>query len=331
LIEPRWQAKKRAAEREVFHVRSALAGRHTSTDAAPSHCKRDSSREIGRSAGQVCFIAAAFLLFCLPTMPSQAGREKVHFAAKLDATYAATLFGFPIGGITWTIEVKDDRFTASASGETAGLLRIFAQGHGFANASGTVAGKRAVASNFLVSFTHDNATQRVEIAFSGGKAKEHVSPPRTLNPALVPLTDASRSDVVDPMTALMIYVPGSGDAAVPAACDHKVAVFDGHMRYDLRLTFERIEQVTAAAGYQGPAVVCGIHFIPLAGYDPNRYSIKYLQAERHMEIWLAPVGETRLMVPFRVSVPTPIGVGVLQATRFIWTRQTAGSAATRSN
>jgi hypothetical protein len=33
------------------------------------------------------------------------------------------------------------------------------------------------------------------------------------------------------------------------------------------------------------------------------------------------------MVPFRVAVPTPIGLGVLQATRFVWTREVRHASA----
>jgi len=36
-----------------------------------------------------------------------------------------------------------------------------------------------------------------------------------------------------------------------------------------------------------------------------------------MEMWLAPIAGTRVVAPYRVSVPTPIGVGVLQATEFV--------------
>ena len=32
---------------------------------------------------------------------------------------------------------------------------------------------------------------------------------------------------------------------------------------------------------------------------------------------LAPIAGTRVLVAYRVSVPTPIGVGVMQATQFI--------------
>jgi hypothetical protein len=133
------------------------------------------------------------------------------------------------------------------------------------------------------------------------------------------------------MTALLIHVPGSGDTPVPKACEHTLAVFDGHMRFDLRLVFKRLEMVKAETGYQGPAVVCAVYFSPLAGYEPDRSAIKYLRAERGMEIWLAPLAGTRLMVPFRISVPTPIGVGILQANRFVWTPQSRRSSAMNSN
>jgi hypothetical protein len=119
--------------------------------------------------------------------------------------------------------------------------------------------------------------------------------------------------------------------AGPAACARTIAVFDGRMRFNLKLAFKRIEQVQVQDGYQGPAAVCAVSFTPLAGYDPNRYAIKYLQAERGMEIWLAPLSGTRLMVPYRFSVPTPIGVGILQATRLVWTRQIGRAGSMSAN
>jgi hypothetical protein len=46
-------------------------------------------------------------------------------------------------------------------------------------------------------------------------------------------------------------------------------------------------------------------------------AIKYLAKQRDMEVWLAPVAATRVLVPFRVSIPTPIGLGLMQATQFV--------------
>ena len=82
-------------------------------------------------------------------------------------------------------------------------------------------------------------------------------------------------------------------------------------------SFKRIERVQAQKGYQGPVAVCGVAFVPLAGYVPQRPAIKYLMAQRDMEVWLAPIAGTRVLVPFRAQGPTPIGHAVLEATQFV--------------
>ena len=118
------------------------------------------------------------------------------------------------------------------------------------------------------------------------------------------------------MTALLVYVGGSGATTVPQACERTVAIFDGHTRYNLRLAFERLSTVHAAEGYQGQVVVCAAKFLPVAGYDPKHFLVTYLAAQRETEIWLAPIAGTRLLAPYRASISTPMGVGVLEATTF---------------
>ena len=123
-------------------------------------------------------------------------------------------------------------------------------------------------------------------------------------------------------------VGGIGNPVGPQACQRTNQIFDGRMRYNLQFAYKRMEQVKAEKGYEGPAVVCSITFVPLAGYVPHRAAIKYLTNQREMEVWLAPVGATRVLVPFRVSIPTPIGTGVMLATQFITAAPPHASAAT---
>ena len=83
------------------------------------------------------------------------------------------------------------------------------------------------------------------------------------------------------------------------------------------MAFKRMDQVKADKGYEGPAVVCAVYFSPVAGHIPDRATIKYLVDQRDIEVWLVPIAGTRLVVPFRVAIPTPLGLGVLQATQFV--------------
>jgi hypothetical protein len=73
-------------------------------------------------------------------------------------------------------------------------------------------------------------------------------------------------------------------------------------------------------------VVCAVIFVPVAGYVPSRTAIKYLAKQRDMEAWLAPVGASRVLVPFRVSIPTPLGLGIMQATQFVSVEQPRAAA-----
>ena len=101
-------------------------------------------------------------------------------------------------------------------------------------------------------------------------------PPTSPDPERVPLQEAHRRGVLDPMTAAILRVPGNGDTFVPQACNRKLAIFDGRMRYDLQLAFKRLDRVKSEKGYQGTVVVCSVVFVPVAGHIPSRPVIKYM-------------------------------------------------------
>ena len=156
------------------------------------------------------------------------------------------------------------------------------------------------------------------MVLSNGNVKEYgIEPEPPVDPDRIPITEAHRHSVYDPMTGSMLRVPGTADPLTPEACHTGAAVFDGRMRYDLKLDYKRMESVRAEKGYQGPVVVCAVYFSPVAGYIPDRPVIKYLAAQRNIEIAFAPIAGTRILVPFRMVVPTPLGNAMLEATQFI--------------
>jgi hypothetical protein len=236
---------------------------------------------------------------------------------RLEAQYAVTLGGVPFGKGAWLIDVRDDQFSASVNGATSGIVRWFTKGQGMTTARGTVTAGQPAATIYASSIRTDKRYDDVRMTMGGGNIKDFVAePPSAPSPDRVPLTEAHRRGVSDPMTAAMMRVPGNGDTFVPEACQRTLLIFDGRMRYDLQLSFKRLDKVRSENGYQGTVVVCGVHFAPVAGHIPYRPVIKYLIDLRDTELWLAPIAGTRLMVPYRVSVTTPLGQGILQATQF---------------
>jgi len=266
---------------------------------------------VPRAAARLLAILAC-LFFCT------ALSWPAHAQARLDAQYEATLAGIPIGRGSWTIDIGDDQYSASAFGGTTGLLRAIANSSGTGAAQGHVVNGALVATHYSASTTTSKRTEAIHITLVNGNVKDYgIDPTPPVDPDRVPVTDAHRKGVFDPMTASLLRVPGNGDPLTPEACRAGAAVFDGRMRYDLQLDFKRMEMVKAEKGYYGQVVVCAIYFHPVAGYIPNRPVIKYLAAARNIEIAFAPIAGTRFLVPFRMVVPTPLGTAALEATRFI--------------
>ncbi len=238
--------------------------------------------------------------------------------SKLEARYSVSLAGIPLGSGTWVVDVTGDQYTAVANGRTTGLVKLIADGSGSAGSRGTFQGASVASSGYMANTVSDKKTDEVRMVLRGGVVKEVLAePPLEPSPDRVPVTDAHRKGVVDPMSAALIPVAGKGEMLAPEACKRKLAIFDGRNRVDIDLVYKRMDQVKADKGYQGPVVVCTVLYNPIAGHRPERDAIKYLIAQRDMEMWLAPIAGTRVLVPFRFSVPTPFGLGLLQASYFM--------------
>jgi hypothetical protein len=263
----------------------------------------------GRHIGRL--VAAVSLLALTAAGGAQA-------QSKLEARYTVSLAGIPLGSGSWVIDVAPDQYTAVASGRTTGLVKLIADGSGSTGARGAFIGSKVMATSYVSTTTSDKKPDEVRMVLQNGTVREVTAePPLVPSPDRVPVTEAHRKGVTDPMSAAIIPVAGNGDLLAPEACKRKLAIFDGRQRADIDLVYKRMDQVRADKGYQGPVVVCQVLYTPVAGHRPERPAIKYLIAQRDMEMWLAPITGTRVLVPFRFSVPTPFGMGILQATYFV--------------
>jgi hypothetical protein len=255
-------------------------------------------------------LAAAVLSALAPQAASAQGR--------LDAQYEATLAGIAVGKGAWTIEIGDDTFSAAAQGGTAGLLKAFSGGTGSGASQGRVINGALVANAYTATTTTQKKSETIRMVLTNGTVKDFsIDPTPPVDPDRIVVSEAHRKGVLDPMTGSMLRVAGNGELLSPDSCRTGAGIFDGRMRYDLKLDYKRMETVKAERGYHGPALVCAVYFNPVAGYIPDRPVIKYLAAERRMEIAFVPIAGTRILVPFRMTIPTPFGPAMLEATSFV--------------
>lgn len=238
---------------------------------------------------------------------------------RLDAAYAVHMTGIPIGHGAVILDINEAGFAAAGSAKFTGLVRMIAKGEGSSTVRGSFQANRVVSSLFSTQSVSGSRDEKVDIVVENGFAKEFsvMPPPPDLDRNRVPLTQAARTNVVDPLSAGLMLVTTPGDVLNPQSCNRTIPIFDARFRYDVVLSYLRTENASSKTdGYKGPVLVCQARYVPIAGHRTDRPQVKQLADNKELFVWLAPVEGTRALVPIKVSISTGIGTMVVEATRF---------------
>lgn len=237
-------------------------------------------------------------------------------AETLKARYGISMLGVPIGQATMSGEFGQS-YSLELYLKLTGLASMVSDSKGSAKSTGALAGGRVEAQTYATTASAKDATRTVRMAISGGAVRGvEISPPFEDKPGRVPLTEAHKRGVLDPLSALVMALPSGQPAVGPAACNRTLPVFDGYTRFDVTLSYKGTKQVRTQ-GYSGPVAVCAARYTPIAGHRPDRPATKFMAANKAMEVWLAPVGASGFLAPFRISVKTQIGTVTLDAQEFV--------------
>jgi len=246
-----------------------------------------------------------------------------HAQSKINASYTISLLGLTIGKGTWEIELGDEQYSEKANGRISGMASTLISGEVSASTHGTVASERILPTVFEADVKTDAETEKIRMSFDAAGVTDLVIdppfPPAPPKQERVPVTDADRKGVLDPLTAGLVTVAGADDMLKPQSCQGRIPVLDGRRRFDVGLTFKRMETVKAEGDYQGPAVVCSVHLFPIAGHRVGGTAMQHLVKSDAMEVALVPLPGRRILVPFHASIPTLVGTIVVTADRFVVT------------
>jgi hypothetical protein len=246
---------------------------------------------------------------------------------RLDAHYAIKVARITVGKGEMLVTIGDSTFTVAASGQANAMLRFLTSGEGVLRTTGTVVEGKLTPASFTLGMMSNEKKDTVDMTIDGGNVTTLNAKTSATDREHVPVTDADRTGIIDPLTAMLIRVDGMGDTAVAEACKRTLPIFDGHRRFDLALSFKRIEQAKAGKGYAGPVVVCAVALRPIAGHRRDSALFKYLTDGREIELVFAPVAGTRLLAPFGVSISSLLGNLVIEAIDFaVTTVQTSTPA-----
>jgi hypothetical protein len=236
-------------------------------------------------------------------------------ANSLQVGYSIRLLGLSLGTAGLTASLTPSEYQMELSAKLSGIASVVSRAHGGARSNGSIEQGRVVARAYSTASSNNKETRTVRMALNGGAVRSmEVVPPPEPHPDRVPVSDAHKRGVVDPLSALVMPVTGNSALIGPAACERNIPVFDGYARFDVSLSFAGTQQVRSPA-YTGPVVVCKARYRAISGHRANRKSTEYMENNRQMEVWLMPVENARVLTPYRIQVATQVGQLVIEATK----------------
>jgi hypothetical protein len=254
---------------------------------------------------------------CAPRAAHAQDTEINPYVSKVVANYNIRFNGIGIGEFKFWSNLTTKQYTLSAKASVSLLLGMAFDWKGATSSSGAVSARGPVPANYNFTYETSDKREQIELRFTNNAVSEVLlNPPKMPKPGRVPITEEHLRDVVDPLSAVILLSRVAGGKKGGAdACERKLPIFDGKMRYDLIFSYKGTRQLSSDGGYNGPAFVCKVKFVAIAGHKPGRKEDVISNSE-NIEVWLVPVPEAHLVVPYHVSIPTAAGAASMTSERF---------------
>jgi hypothetical protein len=266
------------------------------------------------------FVSRSLALFGA-TLAAAAPAAGTAMSETMHANYRVSLIGVPIGVATANASVAESRYKVVLNVRLTGVAAWISKLRMALASSGNYARGALSPSGYATIASNARETRTLRMAMREGAVREiQYSPPwyGQNSPDRVPLTDASKRDVIDPLSAFLMPAPAGANPVGPAACNRRVPVFDGYTRFDITLDYVGVKEIHTRA-YTGPVTICAARYIPIAGHKPGNEATRFMANNKDMNIWLAPVPHMQMVVPYRVSLMTQAGTAVIEAAELRFT------------
>ena len=240
-------------------------------------------------------------------------------ARRIVAVYRVEIAGFNLGNFRLTANFRGSNYEMRGEAHFSILDGLIYEWQGTTLSKGKVTRSGPKPAMYALSYRGGKKVEQLRMTFGDGAVtKVRIVPKRRPSPHTIPVTKEQLEGVFDPMTGAFLYARSNNPNGDLNVCRQNVPVFDGKQRFDLVLTPKKLVRVKAngKSSYSGPAVVCKVKFIPIAGYRPDNPGIRLMSKSDDIEVWLVPLRGTGMYVPYRIAVPTPIGIGSALATSF---------------
>jgi hypothetical protein len=231
-------------------------------------------------------------------------------ASTVNAVYHIHFLGANIGDFKIRSSITNRQYSLQANADVSFLFGTMSW-KGVTTSHGLMTANGPVPQNYSFRYATNDRREAIELRFQQRMVQDIIiNPPAHPGARSVPITAADLQNVVDPLSAVVLLSQArlarhSGDA-----CNKRLPIFDGKVRYDLLLSPKGTRTIGNAGRLRGTAYVCAVSYIPISGHKLGK-SGDFAAGNTGIEIWLVPVPEAGLLVPYYIHVPTAAGTASL--------------------
>jgi hypothetical protein len=265
--------------------------------------------------------ALCSLVLGLAVLTGGAGRdalaEQEAPPSKVSAKYNIHFNGINIGNFKLLAQLANGEYNMSAQARISLLAGMLFEWSGSTASSGRVMSRGPLPYAYSFGYKTSEKSEKIDVKFSNNVVREiAVNPPQRPSSSRVPVTRKHMQNVVDPLSAVFMLTNVGANKSGGEVCGRRLPIFDGKARYDLQLSYKGAKQITAVNGYKGPAYICKVKFIPIAGHKAEDDDNSYAAKNDGIEVWMMPIPQAGLYVPYYIYVPTPVGTATLNSAAF---------------
>jgi Protein of unknown function (DUF3108) len=257
---------------------------------------------------------AGMSAFSIASIPARAAEG---WPAGVDAVYKIHFSGLDLGEFTYSSRVQQNSYSATSNAQISAMFGAY-EWKGQSRSAGTTVDAGPKPASYAFNFKNQSKIGSVSMAFTGN-AVTNVSavPPIERKPGTIEVKDTHLKDVLDPLSAVMALTraASAGKVAGVNPCARRIPIFDGKQRFDLVFSPKRTAPL-AEIGSKSPhmAFVCRVKYVPIAGYRMNE-DMRQMQQATGIEVWMVPLAEANVFVPYYVLIPLTAGTATLTASR----------------
>jgi hypothetical protein len=237
-------------------------------------------------------------------------------ASSVNAVYHINWLGAHIGDFKVRSSVTNRKYSLQANADISVFFGAVSW-QGVTSSHGLMTANGPVPQGYSFRYSTNDRHEAIELRFQQKMVQDIlINPPQHPGSRNVPITAADLQNVVDPLSAIILLSQARLSRHGGDACNKRLPIFDGKIRYDLVLSPKGTRSISPTGRLHGTAYVCRVNYVPIAGHKPSKQGSDYATGNTGIEVWLVPLPEAGLLVPYYIHVPTPAGTASMVTARF---------------